>query len=145
MKLPHRFPKVAGFAVAALSLLVTPATTAHTCTFHISIETSVSTGYPTNAPCCVPGPTGFYQFLVDGAAPTIGPTTKKGDYIFEQKPLMDPRIPIRQTYPASVLATVTNSSSNNHSISVKLGCEAGIYGCHITAHSTTMRVDVFEP
>ena len=30
------------------------------------------------------GPVGFYQFVVDDAAPTIGPTDKDGNYMFEK-------------------------------------------------------------
>jgi len=126
-------------------LVSCPASTGQTCTFHISLDTKVSIGFANG--CCTLGPTGFYQFLVDGVAPTIGPTTKHGDYLFEKNVLLSVPVASRQSYPASVLTAVTNSSSNSHTISVKLGCQDADNegGCQATAYSTTMRVDVFEP
>jgi hypothetical protein len=125
-----------------------PAATGQTCTFHISLDTKTSIVLGCEN-CIGGGTTGFYQFLVDDAAPTIGPTDKYGNYMFERWVLTTgvPREASRQTYPASVLATVTNSSSNSHTIAVKVGCTdaANGTGCETTSYSTTMRVDVFEP
>ena len=91
---------------------------------------------------------GLYQFLIDGTPPTIGPTSSDGNYVFERWAYTS-SIPERaiQSYPASVLTTVTNSSSNSHVIVVNLGCQDsnGNGGCAATAQSATMRVDVFEP
>jgi hypothetical protein len=93
------------------------------------------------------GWTTFYQFLVDGAAPTIGPTDRYGVYLFQENVIGIKGLPIRQSDPASVVATVTNSSSNNHSITLNIGCidSFNISGCATTAHASTVRVDVFEP
>jgi hypothetical protein len=102
--------------------------------------------------CGGAGTTGFYQFLVDGVAPSIGPTNEYGDYIFERYVatfgnVNNPQYASRQGYLTSVLAQVTNTDSNNHTIRVGLGCtdanQAG--GCAVETHWTTMRVDVFEP
>jgi hypothetical protein len=135
--------------------VICPAATAQTCTFHISLDTKTTISYRCgqNAGCFEAGPTGFYQFLVDSAAPTIGPTDGNGDYLFETNAWIGsangsgPRPRMRQSYAASVLGAVTNSSSNNHTIVVNVGCsdtqKAG--GCIATAHWSTMRVDVFEP
>jgi hypothetical protein len=62
-----------------------PAATGQTCTFHISLDakTSVTFGCGQNG-CFGAAPDGFYQFLVDGIAPSIGPTDEQGDYIFEK-------------------------------------------------------------
>jgi hypothetical protein len=115
-----------------------PAAIGQTCTFHISLDAKISldNGWPT-----------FYQFLVDGAAPTIGPTAADGTYIFQDNATTLKGLPLRQSFPASVVATVTNSSSNDHTITVYLGCidSFRIGGCETTAHSRSMRVDVFEP
>jgi hypothetical protein len=125
-----------------------PAASGQTCTLHISLDTKVLVNC--NGGNVGSGPTGFYEFLVDGLAPTIGPTEKNGEYIFEQNvTLFCGSLGARQSYPASVLATVTNSKSNqNHTIVVNVGCAAtnpNDIGCEATSHSTTMRVDVFEP
>jgi hypothetical protein len=134
-----------------------PAATGQTCTFHISMDTKTSASYRCGSKngCFGPGPTTFYQFLVDGTAPTIGPTETNGDYIVGRNVFTDSddggtfgwNFITRQNYPASVLATVTNSSSNNHTIAVSVGCADTLpaFGCEATALSTTMRVDVFEP
>jgi hypothetical protein len=115
-----------------------PAPIGQTCTFHISLDAKVSLSN---------GWTTFYQFLVHGAAPTIGPTDRYGVYLFQENVVRIKGLPIRQSYPASVVATVTNSSSNNHGITLNIGCvdSFNISGCATTAHASTMRVDVFEP
>jgi hypothetical protein len=99
-------------------------------------------------------PAGFngYQFLVDGALPTVGPIDPGGNYLFAVNvdtcsEFYGPSYFARQSYPASVIATVTNTSSNNHLVDVNLVCgdsrQQG--GCEAIAHNSTMRVDVFEP
>lgn len=125
-----------------------PASNGQTCTLHISLDTKTSVALGCGN-CGGAGATGFYQFLVDDAAPTIGPTDEHGDYLFERWVYTGgiPSKAARQSYPASVLTTVTNSNSNGHTITVSLGCrDAGrTGGCAATANWTTMRVDVFEP
>jgi hypothetical protein len=115
-----------------------PAATGQTCTFHISLNAKVSIFF---------GNRSFYQFLVDGAAPTIGPTDEHGDYTFALNITTEQGLPLRQSYPADVVATVTNSSSNSHRIMVSVGCVDNNTqgGCEATAHWSSMRVDVFEP
>ena len=125
-----------------------PAATGQTCTFHIALDTKTSIVSGCGN-CGGSGGIGFYQFLVDDAPPTIGPTNKNGDYLFERFAYTGglPKGATRQSYPASVLTSVTNSSSNSHTILVNVGCldanDTG--GCSATAYWTTMRVDVFEP
>jgi hypothetical protein len=135
-----------------------PSAIGQTCTFHISMDAKISTTFRCDRQggCAAPGPLGFYQFLVDGVAPNIGPTGPNGDYIFDISATTVSSnavgtIETRQSYPASVVASVTNSVSNNHTISVSVGCDDvngegnGINGCAATAHWSAMRVDVFEP
>jgi hypothetical protein len=130
-----------------------PGATGQTCTFHISIDTKTAISFRCGGQQCFGGgPTAFYQFLVDGIAPTIGPTDANGDYIIGKNVFTTSvdkgwAFQSRQNYPASVLATVTNSNSNNHTIAVSVGCADTLpaFGCEATALSTTMRVDVFEP
>jgi hypothetical protein len=125
--------------------VICPAATGRTCTFHISVDTKSSVGYPPGYGGAGPGPTGFYQFLVDGTAPTIGPTDREGIYLFERNVYEDGLDRLIQ--PASVLATVKNASSNSHKIAVNVGCMDihDVGTCDAASYSTTMRVDVFEP
>jgi len=127
-----------------------PAAMGKTCTFHISLDAKASVF----AVCgfqCAPGSsgTGFYRFLVDDAAPTIGPTDNFGDYLFARRVVTfnPPNGPSRESHPASVVAGVTNSTSNSHTFTVSLGCrdEDRQSGCEATTFWSTMRVDVFEP
>jgi hypothetical protein len=118
--------------------VICPAATGQTCTFHISLDAKISMFF---------GARGFYRFLVDGIPPTIRPTDKDGDYLFMENVTIAQGFPLRQSYPASVVATVTNTSSNNHTIMVSVGCADDNVsgGCKTTSHRSTMRVDVFEP
>jgi hypothetical protein len=131
-----------------------PAATGHTCTFHISLDAKVLVSFHCGSQGCFgSGPQGSYQFLVDDAAPTIGPTDGNGSYIFENGVFtssddLKGALKTRQSYPASVLAAVTNSGSNSHTIVVNVGCQdtkGTTLGCEATSHWSTMRVDVFEP
>jgi hypothetical protein len=143
--LPSKTPMFAAIPVTC------PAATGQTCTFHIFLDTKTLTTFGCqSAGCFRPGPTAFYQFLVDSVAPTIGPTSANGDYIigknvFTVSQSSGETRQSRQSYPASVVARVTNSSSNSHVIAVSVGCSDTykFSGCQATA--TTMRVDVFEP
>jgi hypothetical protein len=125
-----------------------PAASGQTCTFHISLDakTTIVLGCGN---CAGSGSTGFYQFLVDDAAPTIGPTDKEGNYLFERYAYSGglPGGASRQSYPASLLTTVTNSNSNSHTITLRVGCRdvGKLGGCQSTTNWSTMRVDVFEP
>jgi hypothetical protein len=139
---------IATTAMLAPVPVTCPAATGQTCTFHISLEARTAVGFPANCKCAAAAPGGLFQFLIDGAPPTIGPTSVDGNYVFERWTYTS-SIPERaiQSYPASVLTTVTNSSSNSHTIVVNLGCQDsnGNGGCAATAQSATMTVDVFEP
>jgi hypothetical protein len=121
-----------------------PAAIGSTCTLHISLDAKAAQSENSGEPGATG--TGFFRFLVDGVAPSIGPTGKDGTYIFAKDVTEYSYYPTRQSYPASVVAGVTNSSSQNHTITVDIGCWKGINsGCHATAYWSTMRIDVFEP
>jgi hypothetical protein len=128
-----------------------PAAMGATCTLHISLDSKLSLADGCVGSCTVRAPESFFQFLIDGKAPTIGPTDESGDYIFAWNLITAGDIShgplIRQSYPASVLAGVTNSGSESHTITVNIGCREtnGDSGCEAIARWTTMRVDVFEP
>ena len=128
-----------------------PAAIGQTCTFHIAFDAKVSLTFPCAGDCAGPSPTTSYQFLVDGLAPAIGPTDGQGDYQFASNvETVSHFVPFhfsRQSFAASVIATVTNTNSNNHTIDVNIRCHdtAAEGGCEAIAHWSTMRVDVFEP
>jgi len=122
-----------------------PAAPGKTCTFHISLDAKASVGGFCNR--CQPGGADYFQFLVDDAVPTIGPTDAQGFYRFAQNIVGFVSNEIRESFPASVVATVTNSSSNNHTLALNIACKSTLVGsgCQTTAHASTLRVDVFEP
>jgi hypothetical protein len=129
-----------------------PAPAGSGCVFHISLDVKTSISFKCGGEACEgPGPTGFYQILVDGAAPTIGPTNREGRYLFEKNVFtvsndVGNALESRQSYPASVLSSVANSVANaNHKIVVNVGCVETVEssGCETTAHWRTMTVDVF--
>jgi hypothetical protein len=133
-----------------------PAQLGQTCTFHIVLDAKVEVTFPCDGFCDGPGAEISYQFLVDGSAPNPGPVGANGRYLFskavwtaseEWRSDFNNLLFERQSYPASVLATVTNTSSVNHTIDVSLICNDKVkgYGCRATADHSTMRVDVFEP
>jgi hypothetical protein len=127
-----------------------PAATGQTCTFHISLDTKTSIQLPPSCQCLGSGATGFFQFSIDGVAPTIGPTDANGHYLFEANGYTANLIghqAARLSYSASVITAVTNSGSNTHTIVLNVGCSDALKegGCGVTTHWSTMRVDVFEP
>jgi len=129
-----------------------PAATGKTCTFHIQLDAKVETSFPCNAGCFATGPKTSFQFLVDGTAPAPGPVEGDGYYLFGKNVAAVSEQTgqlyfARQSYPASVVSTVTNTNSNNHTIDVNVGCTdtSKFGGCEAIAHFSTMRIDVFEP
>ncbi len=124
-----------------------PAPTGGTCTLHIALDAKVSMSFKFYEGSEGSGPIGSYQFLIDGAPPTLGPTDAHGNYLFERNVITtseQDKLPDRQSYPASV---ITSTQSGNHTIDVKIACTDHLKdgGCEVTAHWSTMRVDVFEP
>jgi hypothetical protein len=137
-----------------------PAATGKTCTFHISLDAKVALSYNWQVNgfggCFnLSGSTG-YQFLVDGAPLTVGPLDPHDSYLIAQnvftcsEQVGGPLYFTRQSFPASVITTVTNTNGNSHTIDVNLSCASTsqdqfLTGCEAIAHNSTMRVDVFEP
>ena len=106
-----------------------PGTSGQTCTIHILVDAKVAV---TNFPS-------FYQFLIDDAAPTIGPTGKNGGYTFRSGSSDYGRVSV----PASVVGTVTNSNSDTHTIAINIGCAIEL--CHVDSNASTVRIDIFQP
>jgi hypothetical protein len=126
-----------------------PAAMGKTCTFHILLETKVAVHLlGCDSECNGPGGKVFYQFLIDGVVPVPGPTDPAGTYVFaDNVQTQTSGYESRQSFPASIVGVVKNSSSNHHEITVNLGChdESNYAGCEAVAHWSTMRVDVFQP
>jgi len=129
-----------------------PAAIGKTCTLHIDLQAKVATSFPGPKGNAGAGPSAFYQFSVDDAPPNPGPTDSKGNYLFGRSVSTAAEgnktgFYSRQNYPASVVATVTNKSSSNHTIDVALVCQAENLetGCVAQGGWATMRIDVFEP
>ena len=124
-----------------------PGGSGQTCTIHISLDAKVSMAFPGHS--FGGGGRGFYKFLVDNAAPTLGPTGINGVYLLEENVYTagSPTYSSVQSVPASVLAAVTNSGSGDHTVTVNIGCHDTVNesGCTITSHQGTMRVDMFQP
>jgi hypothetical protein len=114
-----------------------PAVIGQTCTFHIALDATAAVSFLDE---------GFYQFLVDGTAPAPGPTIGQGFYLFVKFQQTNSIGPNEVSYPASVVATVTNTTSQNHTIAVGIACtDVDGDGCTANADHSTMRVDVFQP
>jgi hypothetical protein len=130
-----------------------PAAIGKTCTFHIQLTAKVEATFPCrSADCIATGPKTSFQFQVDDAVPSPGPVEGDGYYLFGQNVAAVSQQTgelyfARQSYPASIVATVTNTSSTSHTINVNVACTdtSQFGGCNATAHFSTMRVDVFEP
>jgi hypothetical protein len=125
-----------------------PAAIGATCTFHIALNATVTVALLQCSGCSGTSiPTNTYQFLVDGSAPSPGPTDAQGNYIFSANIVTDSLFPSVAQYPAIVVATVTNSNSQDHVIDPNVGCldEGNDFGCGLTVNRSSMRVDVFEP
>jgi hypothetical protein len=149
-------PNCSAAASMLKSIPVTcPAAIGVSCTFHIALVAKVSLGIHCDG-CAGASPASGYQFLVDGLPPTIGPTDLRGNYLIARNVFTDGEntgklsFLSRQSYAASVIATVTNTDSNSHTIDVNITCRDAFVlvpqgGCEATAHDSTMRVDVFIP
>ncbi len=76
-----------------------PAPTGQTCTFHISLVAKASMG----GACyqCPGAGADSFQFLIDDAAPTIGPTGGNGLYLFAKNFVGFSGFDVRQSFPAS--------------------------------------------
>jgi hypothetical protein len=124
-----------------------PAAIGQTCTLHIALDAKVAIFLHCTSGCgAISLSRDSYQFLVDGAVPTPGPLSPTGDYIFAQYVATTANAPVQQPFPASIVATVTNATSQNHTITVNLTClDLSYEGCEAETHYSTMRVDVFEP
>ena len=116
--------------------IVCPAAAGATCTYQIQLESQLTVS---NADA------GLLRFLVDGKAPSPGPTDSSGFYAW-----LDAG-PSSSTYSLdsrsyAVTATVKNATlSEAHTIEVDVGCGAHHTGCTGTAGLANLRIDVYRP
>lgn len=106
-----------------------------TCTYYLHLETQVSVSSLD---------TGVFEFLVDGVAPSPGPTDAMGFFAWDAS---DPNSSILQARSFAVVAQVTNSASNQtHSIEVQFGCiDTTGDGCSATKGLTSMSIGLYTP
>jgi hypothetical protein len=120
-----------------------PALAGKTCTFQITIESQGHVGGNSGST----GEDGFYQFLVDGVAPSPGPTDSSGLYSWSALQPVNSLANIGTSY--AVTATVRNTVANQvHSITQGIGCEelAGDpNGCSATQGFSNFQIAVTTP
>jgi hypothetical protein len=114
--------------------IVCPALAGQTCTYYVHLETQTQITAHDN---------GIFRFLIDGVAPTPGPTDTSGVVTWISS---DPNSTLEiRSY--AVIGRVTNTvSSEKHAIEIDSGCrdEDGD-GCGATAGLSSIRIDVFRP
>jgi hypothetical protein len=106
-----------------------------TCTYHIHLETQAAVSA---------NDSGVFQFLVDGVAPTPGPTDFRGFFAWDTA---DPNSTVMQARSYAVVAQVTNSQANQpHSVEVEFGCvdETGD-GCSSTMGLASISIALYKP
>jgi hypothetical protein len=114
-----------------------PKPSGQTCTFYIHLESTVNVTTADN---------GLFKFLVDGAAPTPGPTDSNG---FTRWVLNDPDSGSIEGEARSfaVVAKVKNSSANqSHAVEVDIACEDETGdGCTATMAFASLNIAVYTP
>jgi hypothetical protein len=117
--------------------IVCPVLAPKTCTYYIALESQDTVTDNDN---------GFFQFLIDGVAPTPGATDSSGFYSWlSGDPNSGSRVTDSRSY--AVIGEVTNSTNNQaHGIKVSIGCRDNDgAGCTATTRFATLRIDVFTP
>ncbi|MCU1304085.1 MAG: hypothetical protein JWQ87_4369 [Candidatus Sulfotelmatobacter sp.] len=115
--------------------IVCPQLAGATCAYYIHVETQASVSA---------NDSGIFQFLVDGVAPTPGPTDFHGFFAWDTA---DPNSTVMQARSYAVVALVTNSQANqSHSVEVEFGCvdETGD-GCSSTMGLASMSIALYRP
>ena len=115
--------------------IICPQPAGATCTYHIHLETQASVSA---------NDSGVFQFLVDGVAPTPGPTDFRGFFAWDTA---DPNSTVMQARSYAVVAQVTNSQANQpHSVEIEFGCvdETGD-GCSSTMGLASMSIALYKP
>jgi hypothetical protein len=112
--------------------IVCPAVATQSCTFYVHVETASTASISV----------GQFRFLVDGAAPTPGPTDASGFVTFSAGVSDE-----TEAFSHAVVGKVTNSVDNqSHTVEVDLACTSGgIITCQVGAGSATLRIDIFQP
>ena len=108
-----------------------------TCTYQIQVYGQVS---------LTPEDSGYYRFLINGAAPTVGTQTDSDGYFLWA---LGPLNPYEQAQSYAVVTTVKNgmSANQNHGVEVDISCIdfSGDGYCGVQFLSGELRVDVFVP
>jgi hypothetical protein len=114
-----------------------PKPAGQTCTFYIHLESTVNGTTDDNL---------LFKFLVNGVAPTPGPTDSNG---FTRWDLSDPDSGVIQGESRSfaVVAKVKNGSANqSHAVEVDIACEDETGdGCSATMAFASLNIAVYTP
>ncbi len=123
------------FLTPSLVHIICPQPAGATCTYYIHLETQASVSA---------NDSGVFEFLVDGIAPTPGPTDYRGFFEWDTA---DPNSTVMQARSYAVVAQVTNSQDNEpHGIEAQFGCvDLTGDGCSSTMGLASMSIALYKP
>jgi hypothetical protein len=123
------------FVTPSLVHIICPQPAGATCTYYVHLETQASVSA---------NDSGVFQFLVDGIAPTPGPTDFRGFFEWDTA---DPNSTVMHARSYAVVAQVTNLQANQpHSIEVEFGCvDLTGDGCSSTMGLASMSIALYKP
>ena len=123
------------FVTPSVLNVICPQPAGATCTLYVHLETQASV---------TANDTGIFQFLVDGVAPTPGPTDVRGFFAWDTA---DPNSTVTQARSYAVVAHVTNSKNNqSHGVEAEFGClDLTGDGCSATMGLANMSIALYTP
>jgi hypothetical protein len=123
------------FFFPSVATIKCPAAAGGTCTYYVHLETQASVSALDS---------GVFQFLVDGAAPSPGPTDIFGFFTWDAA---DPNSAIMKARSYAVVAQASNSFSNQgHTIEVQFGCiDATGDGCSASIGFASLSIGLYTP
>jgi len=123
------------FVTPSVLNVICPQPAGATCTFYVHLETQASV---------TANDTGVFQFLVDGVAPSPGPTDVRSFFAWDTA---DPNSTVTQARSYAVVAHVTNSKDNqSHGVEAEFGClDLTGDGCSATMGLANMSIALYTP
>lgn len=123
------------FVTPSVVHIICPQPAGATCTFYVHLETQASV---------TANDSGIFQFLVDGVAPSPGPTDVRGFFAWDTA---DPNSTVMQARSYAVVAQVTNLQANQpHGVEAEFGClDLTGDGCSSTMGLANMSIALYTP
>ena len=123
------------FVTPSVLFIACPQPAGATCTYYVHLETQASVSA---------NDTGIFEFLVDGGAPSPGPTDVRGFFAWDTA---DPNSTVMQARSYAIVAHVTNSKDNqSHSVEAEFGClDLTGDGCSATMGLANMSIALYMP